>query len=372
MIRKSISRRDFLKLGVLGLGGLALRPWNHRFSFNQAYALADFPQSDRLGRAFNKVEIKASPNSEAQTVSVIYDDAVVPWLREVVGYHPYRYKQRFVETTDGYIWSSDLQPVTNQPNTPVKELRQTSLGPGMWVEVSVPWVDILLENKPVSPGFQIRVDAGLPLRLYYSQILWVDRIKTDDKGQVWYRANERFGYGDLMWAVAEAFRPLTDEEMAPINPNAEEKLVVVNVEEKYQTLSCYEGNTEVYFCRISAGKKYDSDGKPLEHSATPLGTLNIWRKQVSTHMSGGTTGAGYDLPGIGWTSLFSGDGVAIHSTFWHNNFGGELMSHGCVNARPEDSKWVFRWTNPPVKYDPGDLYSKDSDIPPTKVKVIEG
>jgi hypothetical protein len=32
-------------------------------------------------------------------------------------------------------------------------------------------------------------------------------------------------------------------------------------------------------------------------------------------MSGGTTGAGYDFSGIGWTSLFSGDGVAIHSNF---------------------------------------------------------
>jgi lipoprotein-anchoring transpeptidase ErfK/SrfK len=89
-------------------------------------------------------------------------------------------------------------------------------------------------------------------------------------------------------------------------------------------------------------------------------------------MSGGTTGGGYDLPGIGWTALFSGDGVAIHSTFWHNNFGGELMSHGCVNARPEDAKWIFRWSNPPVQYDPGDLYSKDTQIPPTKVTVLEG
>lgn len=51
-------------------------------------------------------------------------------------------------------------------------------------------------------------------------------------------------------------------------------------------------------------------------------------------MSGGTTGGGYDLPGVSWTSLFEGDGAAIQSTFWHNNFG-EQMSHGCVNAAPE-------------------------------------
>jgi lipoprotein-anchoring transpeptidase ErfK/SrfK len=70
-------------------------------------------------------------------------------------------------------------------------------------------------------------------------------------------------------------------------------------------------------------------------------------------MSGGTTGGGYDLPGIGWVTLFVSNGVAIHSTFWHNNFGFP-MSHGCVNARPQDAQWIFRWTTPFIDYDPGD------------------
>jgi len=364
--RKNVSRRDFLKLAALSLGGLALRP------FKRLFTVPDFPPFERLGRTFAKVEVKARPDYNAQTVSVLYEDAVVPWLREVVGFHPYRYRQRWVETPDGFIWASELQPVKHQLNQAVNSLPQTSLGAGMWVEVTVPWVDILLENKPISPGFKYRVERGLPLRLYYSQILWVDRIKKDDQGQVWYRINERFGYGDFIWAVAEAFRPLTEDEMAPIHPEAADKFIKINVDERYQILSCYEGKSEVYFCHISAGKKFEADGTPLEHSSTPIGIHTVWRKQVSTHMSGGTTGAGYDLPGIGWTTLFSGDGVAIHSTFWHNNFGGELMSHGCVNARPDDAKWVFRWCNPPVKYDPGDLYSKDSDVPPTKVSVVEG
>ncbi len=366
MNSKSITRRDFLKLSAVSLSSVWLKPWN-RIS-----QLEEFPQHERLGRAFHKVEVRLKPDVDAPSVGVLYDDAVVPWLREVVGRNPYRYKQRWVETPDGYIWASELQPVRNLPNLPVEELPETSLGPGMWVEVSVPYVDIVLDNKPKSPGFRNRMKEGMPLRLYYSQILWVDQIKTDNENQVWYRVNERYGYGDLMWASAEAFRPMAEDEMAPITPEVGDKLVVINVDERYQTLSCYEGNTEVFYCRIAGGKKYDAEGKPLGHSSTPTGTLNIWRKLVSTHMSGGTTGAGYDLPGIGWTTLFSSNGVAIHSTFWHNNFGGELMSHGCVNARPEDAKWVFRWTNPPVNYDPGDVYSKDVEIPPTKVKVLEG
>jgi hypothetical protein len=31
------------------------------------------------------------------------------------------------------------------------------------------------------------------------------------------------------------------------------------------------------------------------------------------------------------------------------------MSHGCVNALPEDAKWIFRWVNPQVDYEPGDI-----------------
>jgi len=361
-----LSRRSFLKLAAASLGGMIATPM---FSFP---ALAEFPQHEKLGRAYAKVEVKAKPDFDTETVDVLYDDAVVPWLREVAGLRPLRPNQRFVETPNGYIWAPDLQPVQNQPNQPVTKLPSTSLGEGMWVEVTVPFVDVVLENKPISPGFKNKVEAGIPLRLYYSQILWVDRVRKDDSGKVRYRVNERFGYGDLMWADAQAFRPLTQEEVAPISPEVENKRIEINVEENYQFLSCYEGNTEVYYCRISAGMKFDPAGKPLTTSSTPSGTHTIWRKLISSHMSGGTTGGGYDLPGIGWTALFSGEGVAIHSTFWHNNFGGELMSHGCVNARPEDAKWIFRWSSPPVLYDPGDLYSKDTPILPTKVTVLEG
>jgi len=267
MRKNSLSRREFLKIAAAGLGGLGLN------SFSRLNQTPEFPVSDVLGRAFAKVEIKARPDYDSQIVGVLYDDAVVPWLHEVVGRNPYRNKQRWVETPDGYIWAPDLQKVRNLPNQPVPTLSETSLGTGMWVEVTVPYIDIVLENAPVSPGFKFLRERRMPLRLYYSQILWVDRLRTDDAQQVWYRVNERFGYGDLIWAPAQAFRPLTVEEVAPINPNVEDKRIEINVEERYQTLSCFEGNSEVYFCRISAGKKFDPDGTPLFVSA--VGSASI-------------------------------------------------------------------------------------------------
>uniref|UniRef100_A0A7V4GA50 L,D-TPase catalytic domain-containing protein n=1 Tax=Desulfobacca acetoxidans TaxID=60893 RepID=A0A7V4GA50_9BACT len=69
-----------------------------------------------------------------------------------------------------------------------------------------------------------------------------------------------------------------------------------------------------------------------------------------------------------WTSLFMGSGVAIHSTYWHNNYG-EPSSRGCVNCSPEDAKWIFRWSQPVVAYGPGDL---TVSVPGgTHVKVVE-
>jgi lipoprotein-anchoring transpeptidase ErfK/SrfK len=204
--------------------------------------------------------------------------------------------------------------------------------------------------------------------LYYSQILWVDQIKEGDDGAIWYRVGDRYGsYGDIFWARAEAFRPITPEEIAPIHPDVEDKRVVVDV--NYQTMACYEGKEEVFFTRVSTGAKFNAAGKAVDKWATPIGTFPIWRKLIAVHMSGGTTGGGYDLPGIGWTTLFVGTGISIHATFWHNDYG-VPRSHGCVNARPEDAKWVFRWTLPVVPYDPGDV-----TVPMpggTKITVVEG
>jgi hypothetical protein len=343
-IERAITRRGFLKVSGLAGAGLVLKPRQH------GARAGGFPEADRLGRVCGgKVEVKARPDVDSTTLGVLYEDAVVAWLHEAVGPNGLATNQRWVETEGGYIWSRYLQPVLNHPNQPLDVLPQTDIGAGMWAEVTIPWVDVVLENPPArSPGLK---GTAYP-RLYYSQILWVDRAKRDQAGKAWYRVNERFGYGDLLWAAAEAFRPLAPDDFTPITPDVADKRVVVNV--TYQTLSCFEGKDEVYFCRISSGAKFDAEGNPVDKWSTPIGPHPIWRKVVSLHMSGGTTGGGYDLPGIGWTTLFGGEGVAVHSTFWHNNFG-EPMSHGCVNARPEDAKWVFRWTLPQVPSIPGDV-----------------
>jgi len=83
-------------------------------------------------------------------------------------------------------------------------------------------------------------------------------------------------------------------------------------------------------------------------------------------MEGGASGAGYDLSGIGWVTFIAAGGIAIHSTYWHNNFG-ERTSAGCVNVRPEDARFIFRWSAPEVAYYPG----KQDQIAGTSVRIVE-
>jgi lipoprotein-anchoring transpeptidase ErfK/SrfK len=137
------------------------------------------------------------------------------------------------------------------------------------------------------------------------------------------------------------------------------KKVVVNL--NYQTLSCLEADKEVYFCRVSTG---------MQEGSTPVGEHAVWRKLISVRMSANTTGASYDLPGMSWVTFFVGDGVAIHAATSHNDFGA-VRSHGCVNCRPEDAKWVFRWSLPTVPLEPGDLTWQNWESGSTHVFVVD-
>lgn len=141
-----ISRREFLRQATGGLAALVLTPPKNWLP------LSPFPQEERLGRVtVGMAEVRAKPDADSPTVAKVYEDAVVPWLYEVVGRRPYRRNQRWVETPQGYIWAPYLQPVRNLSNAPISSLSDTSLGPGMWAEVTIPYVDLILENPPALP-----------------------------------------------------------------------------------------------------------------------------------------------------------------------------------------------------------------------------
>jgi hypothetical protein len=196
---------------------------------------------------------------------------------------------------------------------------------------------------------------------------WIDDLRQRS-GITEYHVTEKHGSpGDMFWADARGFRPIPPEDLKPISPEVDEKKVLVNVSN--QTLACYEGKREVYYCRVSTGAKFDAAGNAVDKWSTPIGLYHsVSRKFISLHMAGGNRTSGYEVFGVGWTSFFATGGFSIHSTYWHSNFG-EPMSHGCVNAKPEDARFVFLWSAPEVPYDPGKLEISGYDG--TNVEVIE-
>lgn len=364
-MKQNISRRDFLKVSGVGLAGIGALAFNPFKPFELLLSLAQFPVGERLGRVFSKVDVRSEPNINAPSVNVLYDDAVVVWQSEVVTrgqMDPNLINQRWVQTPKGFIYADNVQPVRNTPNTPLTAIPDGRAG--FWAEVTVPYVDMMLDGPAVSPHTKFLVENRQPIRLYYSQVVWIDQIAQGSGGVILYRFNENGGrpngltgggYGDILWGEASAFRPLTPADLEPIHPDVDPatKKIVVDRTENYQTLSCLEGNEEVYFCRVSTGQYRDLYGNPVTEYLTPLGEHATWRKAISIHMSGGT-GTGYDTPAVSWTTLFSGDGYAVHAAFWHNKFG-VPRSHGCVNCLPEDAKWIFRWATPTNSLDQGDI-----------------
>ena len=167
-------------------------------------------------------------------------------------------------------------------------------------------------------------------------------LASQDK-ETWYRI-----YDDLFkltfYIRAEHLRIIPPEELSGISPDVpdEDKSIVVSLPE--QLLVAYEGNRPVFVADISSGV---GKGK-RSWASTPVGSFTTFFKRPAGHMSGGDgVSSYYDLPGVPWTSYLDRNGISIHGTYWHNDYG-KPHSHGCINLTSEHAKWIFRWTTPTV------------------------
>ena len=115
----------------------------------------------------------------------------------------------------------------------------------------------------------------------------------------------------------------------------DEKWIDVDLSE--QRVVAYENNKAVNAFIVSTG---------LPNWPTVTGEFRIRLKTKSQTMSGGSRVGGdyYSLPNVQWVQYFYEE-YAFHGAYWHNNFG-RPMSHGCVNMRNEDAKWLFDWAGP--------------------------
>ncbi len=183
-MKRSFLRRDFLKLAAVGLGAMAFRPFNLE-SYYMPKPLPQFPNSEIIGRMLGMTDIMNRPSNDplqAGAVGTLYDDNLVEWGREVVGNAVGLTNQRFLETSQGYIWASRVQPTKNLPNTPITEMPAGAVG--FWAEVTVPYIDLTLEGPVVSSWLQSLIAYNFPPRVYYGQVIWIDQIRPDSSAGV--------------------------------------------------------------------------------------------------------------------------------------------------------------------------------------------
>ncbi len=102
----------------------------------------------------------------------------------------------------------------------------------------------------------------------------------------------------------------------------------IEIDLSAQRLYAHEGQKTVLTAVVSTGTRW---------TPTVTGRFKIYAKYRSAPMRG----PGYYLPNVPWTMYFYGS-YAIHGTYWHNNFG-RPMSHGCVNMKTNEAKWLFNW-----------------------------
>lgn len=323
-MEKQISRREFLRRSLIGAAVIGVYPSGHLFR-SEGESL--------LGRvAASSVRVWSAPGSDSQVVYQLNRDELVRIYDQVdvAGYrNPIWYR-----IWGGYIHSGFIQPVKFDYQHVIEEIPEK----GCLFEVSVPYT----RSYRLERGEWVR-----NFRLYFNSTHWVSALSTGPDGKPWYQIKD--SYGRSYFARASHLRRVQPGELEPISPEVprNQKWIEIDIEE--QELTAFEYGSVVLRTKISSGLPLLRELEPGElPTETPLGDHHIKVKTVSRHMGDEHFTDALDsgaYPGVPWVCFFDKDGYSLHGTYWHNNFGNR-MSHGCVNMRCEDAKWIYRWALP--------------------------
>ncbi len=320
-IARSISRREFLKLGGAGVLGFLL-PGEHA---DQKTPL------EQQGRVLEDgIQLYDIPSFHGRELQKFWKDMVVPISEATIGdSEPAHNRVWYAINGEGFVHSGSIQPVSTELNP---ELADIPNG-GTVAEVTVPYTDAHWRpDKKYTVAY----------RLYYETTHWVTGLVYDNLGQAWYRIAEdkwKLKY----FAPATHLRILPAEELNPISPDLPPFAKRIEVRTQEQVVIAYEWDQPVFMAKTATGAQF-SNG----NFATPPGRHITAHKRPSRHMAAGNLAYnGYDLPGVPWICYITESGISFHGTYWHNNYG-RPRSHGCINLSPKAAKWIYLWTMPMV------------------------
>jgi lipoprotein-anchoring transpeptidase ErfK/SrfK len=326
---RKLNRRDFLKLGTLSACATAFRPIP--------------PEVERspvgLGRVTTSVISHYSePSFQSRWLEYIERDELIPLLESVRSDDGPYHNPRWYRTSGGYVHSGRIQPVQWNPQVPESSIPET----GAVFEISVPYARSYSRPDPTSTPYY---------RLYYESTAWVEEVVQGVDGRSWYGLLDdalRVRY----YVRAEHLRRVHESELTPLSPDVPpiQKRIEINLAQ--QVLRAFESGQLVFRTRISSGIPNTEPGPNGVPTITPSGLHVIDRKMPLRHMGDcrlTSSLAAYELPGVPWVSFFHPTGVAFHGAYWHDDFG-RPSSHGCINMRNVDAKWLYRWSTPVVPF----------------------
>ncbi len=323
-MKNRFSRREFLRQSICGAVAAGMLPAGNLFS-TEAHIL--------LGRVTgSSVRVWRKPGKDSEVVYQIGRDELIQ-LYEQIEVEEYR-NPIWYRVWGGYVHSGYIQPVQFNYQPIVEDIPDK----GCLFEVSVPYTrSYRLEQGKWIPNY----------RLYFNSAHWISALTAGPDGQTWYEIKD--SYGRTYFARASHLRRVQASELEPISPDVPRNQKWIEVAIGAQELTAYEQGQVVLKTKISSGLPLQRELAPGElPTETPFGDHHIKVKTVSRHMGDEHFTDALDsgaYPGVPWVCFFDKDGYSLHGTYWHNNFGNR-MSHGCVNMRCEDARWIYRWTLP--------------------------
>ncbi len=357
-----ITRRGFLKLGGVGIaaalgigfpsdidGLLRLNRINNHLSLRDEYFKQLIPTEGinpyQQGRVLeSSINVYDIPSFRGKLVSTYWRDWVLPIREITIGKSDDSFNMVWYKVgVEGYAHSGSIQPVLTITNPVVTQIPPE----GALAELTVPFTDARWD-----PG----EDELVAYRFYYASTHWVMETVQDTQGNSWYGIrDDKWEY--MFYVTASHLRIIPDEEVNPISPNVPLDMKRIEVHLPEQVMIAYEFDQPIFMARVATGAKF-SNGD----FSTPSGRYMTFHKRHSRHMARGNLAAnGYDLPGVPWNSYITKEGIAIHGTYWHNNFG-KPRSHGCINLSTQAAKWVYLWTMPHVPPNQQSSYEQEGTI----------
>lgn len=146
-------------------------------------------------------------------------------------------------------------------------------------------------------------------------ILGTDLMNPDSDGDLFLDGTE----------VAAGYDPLTPK------PVKLDKIIEVSTSDLELTYKM--GGRILAVVPVSTGKSW---------TPTPLGEFEVLDKIPSKHYAGPT----WDYPNTKWNLKFTrknGWNYYIHGAYWHDKFGKQPVSGGCVNVRYKDMEPLYWW-----------------------------